>query len=229
MTTSTLRGVLGTWSSTRKLAAAVLLVAVVALAAGALSDRGLSAFASDPVGAKPLAGGARTSATSGNVSSVPGDSAAASGSGIQGDPQAAPGAPLPLKANVTNLSGLRSGDEVKVAVTAEKGSAIYGVEMRVCKAGTVIRNDGDMLPTVTGRCAAHPLSSGTSGFLQVPAAPPYQEIVATFKVGVGTDAFPLDDGGTGSVTCDRSHPCLLAIKFQIPNGFGFRTYPLTFA
>lgn len=228
MATSTIRGVLGTWSSTRKLAAGVLLVAVTALAVGTLLRDGSSPSLWDAPGTKTSAGDQKASDTSDGVS-VKGDSAAASSTGIQGSAAASPYTPLPLQATVTNLSGLRAGDQVKIAVKAEAGSVIYAVEMRMCKADTVIRNDGDMLPTVSGSCAAHPLSPGASGFLKVPAAPPYQEMVAAYTVGVGTDTFPLDEGGTGSVTCDRNHPCVLAVKYQIPNGFGFRTYPLTFA
>lgn len=230
MVASTIPAVLRAWSSSRKVAAAVLLVAVMALAAGALLQNGSSPSTTNTAGAKVSSSNQdpNTSKTSG-PGSVEGDPAAASSTGIQGDPHAAPDAPLPLKATVTNLAGLRAGDEVKIAVQADEGSLIYAVELRMCRAGTVIQNDGDMLPTVTGRCAAHPLSAGASGFLQVAGKPPYQEMVASYTVGVGTDTFPLDEGGTGSVTCDRDHPCVLAVKFQIPNGFGFRTYPLTFA
>lgn len=227
MPVSTISAVLRTWTSSRKLAAVVLLVALVVLGIGALSHRGsspsLAESAGTDVSTKEPGGGGDFGG------SVRSDSAAVSSTGIQGDSNAGPHDSLPVKAAVLNTTGLRAGDEVTIAVQASRGSAIYAVEMRVCKAGTIIRNEGDMLPTVSGRCAAHPLSAGASGFLQVPGAPPYREMVAAYKVGVGTDTFPLDEGGTASVTCDHDHPCVLAVKFQIPNGFGFRTYPLTFA
>ena len=51
----------------------------------------------------------------------------------------------------------------------------------------------------------------------------------SFRVGGGTDTFARQDGAAASITCDAAHPCQLSVKVQIPYGFGFRTFPLTFA
>jgi hypothetical protein len=49
-----------------------------------------------------------------------------------------------------------------------------------------------------------------------------------FRVGEGTSTYKTQDGDPVSITCGHGHPCTLAVKFQIPNGYGFRTYPLEY-
>lgn len=237
------------WSPSRKLAAVVLVVAaaIAVFAASSSSDDGRSRASTDadelavgPDG-KPLPGsgdlgsdaGAGTDAGSDAAAggSGTGTSGAADGGSSAGAGADAPYVPpaLPLDAEVEGTKGLQAGDVVTVTVDAEEGSLIYGVEMRMCRAGTVVRNDGDMLPTVSGNCISKPLSTGADAYKVVASDGARTSVTATYTVGTGTDTFPLDDGGTGSVTCDADHPCVLAVKYQIPDGFGFRTYPLTFS
>ena len=94
-----------------------------------------------------------------------------------------------------------------VTVKADKGSLIYGVEMRMCRAGAAITNDGDWLPTVTGQCASKGLSPGADGYKIVPSEGDRTQVTATYKVGTGTDTYMMDDGTKNSVTCDAAHPC----------------------
>ena len=211
------------WSPSRKLAAVVLLVGVVVAGAAAASssshDGSSSASASNSSGAAGKSGGAASGTGQGGKGS----------SGSTTTMVTPPPAPLPIEPTVQHTTGLHAGDEVTISVKADKGSQIFAVEMRMCRAGSVISNGGDWLPTVTGQCASKGLSPGTDGYKVVSGAPPFSEVTAGYKVGTGTDTYKMDDGTTSSVTCDSSHPCVLAVKYQIPNGFGFRTYPLTFS
>ena len=227
MPTRNVRQVLSTWSASRKLASAVLFVALLALL-GVLASRSSGSAAADRSGsaAAGATGGDPGSTSSTAAGGGPGGADAVSTNGVSTKPDTTP---LPLAAEIMNTTGLHNGDEVVVDATAEHGSLLYGVEMRLCKEGTIIANDGDMLPTVAGQCASEALSPGGDGYKIVPSEGARTEVHTTYKVSTGTNTFPLDDGGTGSVTCDAGHPCVLAVKYQIPNGFGFRTYPLTFA
>jgi hypothetical protein len=228
MPTRNVRQVLSTWSASRKLASAVLAVVLLALlgvrasrdSGGAPADR-----ASQSTGGSETNGSGSTSPTDASA----GDASAADEETSNGVSTRPDTTPLPLASKVSNTTGLRNGDEVKVDATAESGSLLYGVEMRLCKEGTIIANDGDLLPTVAGQCASEALSPGGDGYKIVASEGDRTEVHTTYTVSTGTNTFPLDAGGTGSVTCDADHPCVLAVKYQIPDGFGFRTYPLTFA
>lgn len=216
------------WSPSRKLAGVVLLLVVVVAGIAAASRSGDGDAAASRAAASTSADG-----TGGTTGSTTKDGAATTGGddGSTADaPQGTtPPAPLPLEAKVVGTTGLHDGDDVTVTVDADPGSQVFGVEMRMCKAGTVVRNDGDMLPSVTGNCASKPLAPGADGYKIVPGKAPFSSVTATYKVGVGTDTFQMDDASMTSVTCDHDHPCVLAVKYQIPDGFGFRTYPLTFS
>ena len=176
-----------------------------------------------------------TTTTSGGSSGTTSDGGPASGgergstaggSGAAANPAAAP---LDLKAQVKDTSGLHSGDAVTVHIDADKGSFIYGVEMRMCSAGTAVHNDFDMIPSTNGRCIGAPLAPGTDGFKIVPSDGDRTSMTTTYTVGTGSETNQLDAGGSATVTCDHDHPCELVVKYQVPNGFGYRTYPLTFA
>jgi hypothetical protein len=212
----------GSLTRSRIVAGVVVLAALVGIVLVMTSDNGSTQGASD---------NDRSSTTEADVSSsttAPGAGAAGIG-GVREDPNHGDTTPLPVDVKVTGTEGLHAGDEVTVTVSADKGSKIYGLEMRQCREGTKVRNDGDMRPSVAGSCALNPLSAGADSYKVVPSEGDRVEMTATYKVGVGSDTFPLGDGGTSTVTCDHAHPCVLAVKYQIPDGFGFRTYPLTFA
>jgi hypothetical protein len=215
------------WSPSRKLAAVVLLVLVVVAGAAAASSGGKNGgSASARTNDSTTTGG--SSKTNGSGASGQGRDGSTDG-GASGTDPTLPPPPLPLKAEVKGTKGLSDGDDVTITVEADKDSQVFAVEMRLCREGTTVSNDGDMLPTVTGQCASKPLSPGTDGFKVVSGEPPFDHVTATYKVGTGTDTYQMDDGTENAVTCDSSHPCVLAVKYQIPNGFGFRTYPLTFS
>jgi hypothetical protein len=218
----------------------LVLAAVVAVAAAAKggddgsskartasADLGTDGTSGD-TGGGTSDGGTTAGSTTGADTGGSGGSTSDGSSG-QTEAELGPPAPLPLEPEISHTKGLRDGDEVTIDVKADDGSLIYGVEMRMCRADSVIRNDGDMLPTVTGQCASKPLSPGADGHKIVPSEAPHEQVTTTYKVGTGTDTYELDDASTNSVTCDADHPCVLAVKYQIPNGFGFRTYPLTFS
>jgi hypothetical protein len=205
------------WSPSRKLAAVVLLVAVV-VAGAALAAGGRGGSAAAHGNASATTGG-----TAGEGSST--GSGGNKGSTSSTTAVTTPPVSLPDKIQVSRTTGLHAGDLVTITVRADQGSQIFAVEMRQCRGGSTINNGGDWLPTVAGKCAP----TLGEGYKAVPGAPPFTSVTATYKVGTGSDTYKLDDGTSNTVTCDASHPCVLAVKYQIPNGFGFRTYPLTFS
>jgi hypothetical protein len=211
------------WSPSRKLAAVVLLVGVVVAAAAAASSSSHSGSASARTSDSASTGGA------GSAGGAGGAGAGKDGQGGSSTTAVTTPAPLPVEAQVKGTTGLHSGDKVTISVKADKDSFIYAVEMRMCRADAVLNHDGDELPTVTGQCASQPLAPGTDGFKIVESDGNRTEINAEYIVGTGTDTYQMDDGTTAAVTCDAAHPCLLWVKYQIPNGFGFRTYHLTFS
>jgi hypothetical protein len=211
------------WSPSRKLAAVVVvLIALVAIGAAASSNGKSDNTAAHTPDTSSTGGAGK--AGSGSGDSTTGGPGKASTTSTTFKP-----APLPLAAKVTDTNGLHSGDKVSITVKADAGSFIYAIEMRLCRADSVLHNDGDELPTVTGQCATKPLAPGTDGYKIVESTGERREITADYIVGTGTDTYQMDDGKMNAVTCDAAHPCLLWVKYQIPNGFGFRTYPLTFS
>jgi len=136
---------------------------------------------------------------------------------------------LPLDVSVDGTKGVSDGDAVTVHVTAKDGSKIFGADARLCRGDAVIENSGDYAPTQGGQCIAGTLSAGSDGFVEAPGAAPYASLDLTFRAGVGTSTYTMGDGTPVSITCGPGHPCTLVVRFQIPNGFGFRSYPLSFA
>ena len=59
--------------------------------------------------------------------------------------------------------------------------------------------------------------------------PPYQIAEGTFRVGLGTDTFEMEDGSQASVTCSKAEPCQLVLQVHVPYGFGYFKYDLSFA
>lgn len=136
---------------------------------------------------------------------------------------------MPVEVNVSGTTGIKDGQAVRIQAKARAGSSLFGFEAFLCNGGVTYRIDADIRPTITGKCAAESLSPGTDVYQEVRASPPYDVVDDMFRPGVGTNSFPKRDGTTAMVTCDRAHPCQLVLKVQFPDGFAFRSYPLTFA
>lgn len=136
---------------------------------------------------------------------------------------------LPATVRVSSTTALTDGQTIEVNVVPTSGSEVYGVEARLCRAGAQVQFDADMRPTQTGNCIADPLSDGSDAHVVVAGEPPYQSVDLTFRAGVGTSSYTTQDGDPATITCGPGSPCVLALKIQVPNGFGFRTYDVTFA
>jgi hypothetical protein len=207
-------------------AAAVLVIAVAGAVLAARSS-GSSRAASTTV---PRA---TTSTTSGPAPTLaPGSSVGpTTTAGSASTTSLAPPTPgqLPLVVTVSSTSGLHDGQAVTVHVVPKPGSDIYGIEARVCAPKATITVESDFYPNQTGNCALHALSSRADAHVSVAASPPYQSSDLTFHVGTGSDHFTTEYGQSVSITCGPGHPCQLVLLLQVPGGFGFQSYPLTFA
>ena len=144
------------------------------------------------------------------------------------NPDIVPSDELPLTATVTNSTGLADGEPLTIHVEADDGSQVYVAEARLCAGGTVVQTDSDMRPSRTGHCISSPLSAVSDDFVSVESQPPYASLDLTFRVGVGQESYTTQDGEPITITCDREHPCTLAVKYQVPYGYGFRTYPIEY-
>jgi hypothetical protein len=136
---------------------------------------------------------------------------------------------LPLEVKIDDRSGLSDGDTVTVHVTTKSGSKIYGADARLCRADAVIENSADFAPTQGGQCIAAPLSSGSDAYVEQAGADPFSSLDLPFRVGTGTSTYQVQDGSSASITCGSGHPCTLVVRLQIPNGFGFQSFDLTFS
>jgi len=141
----------------------------------------------------------------------------------------APLTPIPLQITASSGLNLHDGDVMTVTVVADKGSAFYGLDARLCSGTAAIENFYDYTPDPAGNCVLHPLSSRSDGYLELPVAPPYQTGTLHFRVGVGTSTFRTENLTTASVTCGPGHPCQLVVRLQYPHGFGFKAFPITYA
>jgi hypothetical protein len=136
---------------------------------------------------------------------------------------------LPVEATVVSATtGLADGDVVTIEVAARDGSEIYVAEARLCAGDQEISEDIDMRPSLTGKCVSSPLSAGSDDFVSVASVPPYESLRLDFRAGVGSQTYTMQSGDEATITCDREHPCVVAVKFQVPNGYGFRTYPVEY-
>jgi len=138
------------------------------------------------------------------------------------------GEPMPLKVSVSDTSHLRDGDTVSLHVVPEAGSQVYAFEAFLCAGGATFTDDADIRPLQTGKCVTQPLSAISDKYVQVRAAPPYQSVDGTFRVGVGSNTYTVRDGGPVTIACGPSHPCELVLKLQYPNSYGFAAYPLSY-
>ena len=135
---------------------------------------------------------------------------------------------LPLGINIPSTSGMTDGQKVSIHVQANDGSKIFGLEARLCAGMADVQNSADYLPTQGGMCSAHPLSANSDSRLEVASEPPHQSVDVDFRVGVGTDSYTEGDGTPITITCGPGHPCKLVLKLQVPGGFGFRSYDVTY-
>ena len=140
--------------------------------------------------------------------------------------------PKPLvQVSMSSTQDLQDGQNIAIRVTPPAGSdsRIFGFDARVCQRDAPIRNMYDYFPTVSGYCASNPLSAGSDAHIQVAGAEPYQQVDMNFRAGVGSDSFTTDQGNGVTITCNSSHPCDLVLWIQVPYGFVFEHFPLTFA
>lgn len=135
---------------------------------------------------------------------------------------------LPVTVRMSSTTGLVDGQPVAIRVEAKEGSEMYGFEARICRADAVFRGLYDFFPTVAGTCAAEPLSAGSDSYLRVQGEMPYQVAEGVIRIGTGSNTFVLENDQRATVTCDRNNPCKLVLMIQVPYGFGFQEYPLSY-
>jgi hypothetical protein len=135
---------------------------------------------------------------------------------------------LPAIISISSTSNLTDGQAIAIHVVPNKGSAIYGFEARICAPNAVMKVEYDFYPDQTGFCVLTPLSADSDAHGLVQAQPPYQVANLTFRVGVGTSDYTDVNGKHVTITCGPGHPCQLVLLLQVPYGFGFATYKLTY-
>jgi hypothetical protein len=218
-------------SSHRFVAAAVSALLVVGLAL-AVTTRGSGAGDAGTASTTTVAGpaGAEGGASSGGSTT---STTAPAGQ----DPNEAlatglPSTPTDLPVEVTVTSGAVDAAGLftaSVHIVADAGSQIYGAEARICPSDVVVVHDADFRPTQTGLCVLHPLRAGADDHLEVAGAMPYQELDLSFRTGSGSDTYQTQAGDDVTIRCDADHPCSLTLKLQVPNAFGFQSYPIPFS
>jgi hypothetical protein len=139
-----------------------------------------------------------------------------------------PVADLPLTVTSSDTSGLKGGDKVSFHIVPKGDSQVFGVSVRLCSGDAKIRNLDDFEPATTGLCIGHRLSPNSDLLIETSGNPPYQTLDVDFRVGVGTDSFQMTDGTPVTVTCGPANPCQIVLLLQIPNAFGFQTFPVTY-
>jgi hypothetical protein len=201
--------------------AAVVIGAVVVALIAAQSSGGKSNAASSPSTTAHRTAGDTTSTS---PVSVTASTAATATSLPLPDPK-----DLPLIVKVSKTTGLKDGETVSVHVVPKAGSDIFGIEARVCAPKANIVVETDFYPNQTGYCVLHALTPISDAHTDVAIAPPYQVADLSFRVGIGTDRYTTEYGESVSITCDHDHPCQLVLLLQVPGGFGFQSYPLTYS
>lgn len=219
------------------LAAVLLLVIVVVVANRGSDESSTASDATDSTGTSSTepSSAAPTSASTVDPGAAPpttlveGDEVGTTGpTNTDGNSIMVPVQNLPLDVEVDRKSGLSDGDTVTVHVTAESGSKIYGADARLCRAHAVIENSADFAPTQGGQCIAAPLSSGSDAHVEQAGVDPFSSLDLPFRVGTGTSTYQVQDGSSASITCGGGHPCTLVVRLQVPNGFGFQMFDLSF-
>jgi hypothetical protein len=135
---------------------------------------------------------------------------------------------LPAIISVSSTSNLTDGQAIAIHVTPKKGSSMYGFEARICAPDAVMKVEYDFYPDQTGFCVLYPLSKDSDAHVVSQAQPPYSVADMTFRVGVGTSDYTDVHGRHVTITCGPGHPCQLVLLLQVPYGFGFATYQLTY-
>lgn len=135
---------------------------------------------------------------------------------------------LPVTVRMSTTEGVVDGQPVMIRVEANEHSEMYGFEARICRADVTFRGLYDFFPTVAGTCAAEPLSPRSDAYLRVQGEFPYQAAEGTIRIGSGSNTFTLEDDRRVTVTCDREHPCKLVLMIQVPYGFGFQEFPISY-
>ena len=135
---------------------------------------------------------------------------------------------LPVVVSVSSTKNLTDGQLIAIHVQPAGKSLIYGFEARLCAPKAVFQVEYDFYPTQTGNCVNAALSPGTDYHGVVQAKAPYLSADLTFRVGEGTNTYTDVDGKKVTITCGHGHPCQLVLLLQVPYGFGFQTYPLSF-
>jgi hypothetical protein len=135
---------------------------------------------------------------------------------------------LPVVVSISSTKNLSNGQVIAIHAQPNGKSLIYGFEARLCAPKAVFHVEYDYYPTQTGNCVNQPLSSGTDYHGEVKANAPYLAADLDFRVGEGTNTYTDVDGKKVSITCDHDHPCQLVLLLQVPYGFGFQSFPLSF-
>lgn len=192
---------------------------------------GASAAAAEAGDAAPGPAPTETPGGPGGTAGASADPAPVGETGTDGPglgPGQIPSDQLPVDVEISGTGGLADGDEVVLTATARAGSQIFALEVRLCVGGVTVESDADTRPSVTGKCVTGALSPVSDGFVVAQSEPPHEAVELRFRVGVGEETYTTQFGEPATVRCDQEHPCQLAVKFQVPDGYGFRTYPLDY-
>jgi hypothetical protein len=135
---------------------------------------------------------------------------------------------LPVVVSISSTKNLTDGQVIAIHAQPTAKSQMYGFEARLCAPKASFQVEFDFYPTQTGNCISKPLSSDSQAHGIVQAGAPYQSADLRFRVGEGTNTYTDVDGKKISITCGPDHPCQLVLLLQVPYGFGFEAFPLTF-
>jgi hypothetical protein len=117
------------------------------------------------------------------------------------------------------LTAATEGRVVKVHVD-ENGApgTFFGInQARLCRGGANFSFSSQMDPGDFGDCIAHPMVAGQDDdFVAAPTDSAHTSVDFTFRVGMGTQTFTLNDGTTQStISCDADHPCALWLQESV--------------
>lgn len=137
---------------------------------------------------------------------------------------------LPITVRLSATTDLVDGQPISISVTPKDGfpTEVYGFEARFCKADATFSGLYDFFPTVSAKCIDAPVSASSDAYLEVRGSQPYQIAEGTIRAGVGSNAFTTEDDKGVRITCDGDHPCKLVLMVQVPYGYGFQEFPLTY-
>lgn len=130
---------------------------------------------------------------------------------------------------------LVDGQIVSVNIKTPPDQAIYGVEVRQCRADATYTVREDML-AAAGKCPDKPISSSADQVITrtpsggvIPAARSESGLTMRFRVGVGTVQWlPTVGQPPVTLTCLPGEPCALVVQVRVLSGYEFTVYPITF-